>query len=142
MSPPLFIDTNIPMYAAGQQHPYRSSCARLLADIAEARVEAVIDIEVIQEVLYRFGALHRWEIGYQMASNLMILFKDVLPVTVEDARLAVDLFQRYAPQGIPARDLIHVAVMQSHSITEVVSTDAHFDHIEGLTRIDPLSLYS
>ena len=141
MSSPLFIDTNIPMYAAGQQHPFRSSCVRLLADIADARVEAVIDTEVVQEVLYRFGALHHWEIGYQMASNLMILFKDVLPVTVEDMRLAVDLFHRYAPQGIPARDLIHVAVMQMHSITEVVSTDVHFDRIEGLTRIDPLSLY-
>jgi predicted nucleic acid-binding protein len=39
--------------------------------------------------------------------------------------------------GIPARDLIHVAVMQANQLTHLISTDEHFDRIEGVTRHDP-----
>jgi predicted nucleic acid-binding protein len=37
--------------------------------------------------------------------------------------------------ALSARDAIHVAVMQRHSIDEVMSFDAGFDHIPGLRLI-------
>ena len=42
---------------------------------------------------------------------------------------------------LAARYVIHAAVMQRHGLTRIISTDQHFDHIEGLTRLDPLTLY-
>ena len=41
-----------------------------------------------------------------------------------------------------ARDVIHVAVMQNNGLTEIISTDAHFDLIEGITRLDPKTLFA
>jgi predicted nucleic acid-binding protein len=63
-----------------------------------------------------------------------------MPVNVSDARVSVDLFDRYAPQGIPARDLVHAAVMQNNGIDTIISTDALFDEIEGIVRLDPQAI--
>jgi predicted nucleic acid-binding protein len=40
-------------------------------------------------------------------------------------------------KGVTARDLIHVAVMKTNSLSEIISVDEHFDLIESITRIDP-----
>jgi uncharacterized protein len=134
---PYFLDVNVPMYAAGKDHPYKESCVWVLTEIANGRLDVVIDTEIIQEALYRYGAIQQWQIGAQMAENLLDLVPIVLPVTVETMKTAVSLFAHYAPQGVKARDLLHTAVMQNHQITHIISTDKHFDQIEGVTRLDP-----
>jgi predicted nucleic acid-binding protein len=42
---------------------------------------------------------------------------------------------------VKARDLIRAAVMGHHGLTQIISTDAHFDQIEGIIRLDPQRLY-
>ena len=76
---PYFLDVNVPMYAAGKAHPYKEACAWILTEIAHGRLEAVIDTEIIQEVLYRYGAIQQWPVGMQMAENLLALIPVVLP---------------------------------------------------------------
>ncbi len=112
-----------------------------MAEIAERRIDAAIDVEGIQEVLYRYGVLQRWEIAVTLATSLLELVPTVYPIQEGDARLAIDLFGRYAPLGVMARDLIHVAVMLNNGLTRIISTDAHFDPIEGIERLDPQRLY-
>ncbi len=138
---PMLVDVNVPMYAAGAPHRYKGACAWIMAEIAERRIDAAIDVEVIQEVLYRYGALQRWEIAATLAISLLELVPTVYPIQEGDARLAINLFSRYAPLGVMARDLIHVAVMLNNGLTRIISTDAHFDHIEGIERLDPQRLY-
>lgn len=133
----LFIDVNIPMYAAGRHHPHKAACTGVMTAIAEGRIYAAIDTEIVQEVLYRYGNQQRWDIATQMSRALLDLMPIVLPVTPADARLAVELFERYAPRGVKARDVIHVAVMQSHGIRTIVSVDRHFDQIDDIARLDP-----
>lgn len=135
-----FLDVNIPMYAAGQDHPLKVPCARIMTEIANARLDVAIDTEIIQEILYRFGALRRWDIAAAMASNLLELVPVVYPIRLVEANLTIELFNQYAPQGIPARDLIHVAVMNLNDLTHIISTDDHFDLIPGITRLDPDTL--
>jgi len=50
---PVFIDTNIPMYAAGTPHPLRDPCQAIIRAVAEGKLEAVTDAEVLQEIRYR-----------------------------------------------------------------------------------------
>lgn len=57
---PVFIDVNIPMYAAGTAHPYRESCAKIMAAVATGEIEGLIDTEIIQEILHRYGAMGHW----------------------------------------------------------------------------------
>lgn len=139
---PYFLDVNVPMYAAGKAHPYKESCVWVLTEIASGRLDAVISTEIIQETLYRYGALGEVQVGVQMAQNLMDLVPTVLPVTVEDMQTAVSLFAQYAPQGVKARDVVHTAVMQTHQLTHIISTDQHFDQFEGIIRLDPQEMFA
>lgn len=138
---PIFLDVNVPMYAAGKAHPYKESCVWVLTEIANGRLDAVISSEIIQEILYRFGAMGQIQVGAQMAHNLMNLVSDVLPVTVEDMQTAVSLFTQYAPHGVKARDVVHAAVMHTHQLTRIISIDKHFDQFDGITRLDPQDLF-
>ena len=61
---------------------------------------------------------------------------------VADARKAVELFKQYAKQGVKARDLIHVAVMSNNGLMKIISTDAHFDRVEGIVRLDPQTMFA
>ncbi len=134
---PYFLDVNVPMYAAGKDHPYKNSCVWVMTEIANGRLDTVINTEIIQEVLYRYGAIQQWQIAVQMAQNLLDLVPTVLSVTSNDMKTAVSLFTQYAPHGVKARDLLHTAVMQNHQLTHIISTDKHFDQIDDITRLDP-----
>jgi len=137
-----FLDVNVPMYAAGKEHPYKAACVWLVTEIAEGRIAVAIDTEIVQEVLYRYGAIGRWQIGATMASDLLDIVPTVYPVTVSDARRSIELFKRYAEQGVKARDLIHIAVMLNHGLNQIISADAHFDRVEGIVRLDPQVMFS
>lgn len=135
-----FLDVNIPMYAAGKAHPYKEACVWILTEVANGRLEVVIDAEIIQEILYRYSAIQQWQIGVQMAQSLLDLVPTVLPVTVSDMKTAVSLFARYAPRGIKARNIVHTAIMQNHGLTYIISTDKHFDQIKDVIRLDPQAM--
>ena len=139
---PLFLDVNVPMYAAGKPHPYQAACAWIMTEIAHGRMLAAIDAEIIQEILYRFGALQQWQVGTQMANSVLALVPEVYPVTKSDAAQAVTLFATYGASGLSARDIVHVAVMQNNGLTSIVSTDTHFDLVPGIVRLDPLDLFT
>jgi predicted nucleic acid-binding protein len=92
--------------------------------------------------MYRFGALRKWQLGTDMASTLLELVPDVLPVGQEDMVIALDLYGRFGPQGVMARDVVHAAVMIKHEITHIISTDRHFDLLPGIVRLDPQDLFT
>ncbi len=138
----LFLDVNVPMYAAGKEHPYKEPCAWVMTEIAEGRIEAVADTEIVQEVLYRYGAIHQWRVGVSMAESLLKILPMIYPVELADIRLALKLFERYAPQGVPARDVLHVAVMRKNRLSQIVSTDTHLDLVEEIERLDPKTLFA
>src|SRR6266849_621428 len=140
-SVPALLDTAVPMYAAGTPHPYRDACQWLMTQIASGRLQVVIDVEVIQEILQRYGALGRHGDAVNMARDVMTVVPQILPVTAADMQTAVALFQQYAPRGMRARDAIHAAIMQNHGLTHIITSDVHFDLVAGVTRLDPIALY-
>jgi len=62
-------------------------------------------------------------------------------VNAEDVSRAVDLFEQYDDQRLPARDCLHAAVMLGRGLSFILSTDSHFDAVAGLTRVDPMTLF-
>jgi predicted nucleic acid-binding protein len=127
-----------------------------MTEIVERHIAVAIDTEIIQEVLYRYGAIGRWQIGATMATDLLDIIPTVYPILVADTRKAVELFNQYAKQGVKARDLIHVAVMSNNGLMDlihvavmsnnglmkIISTDAHFDRVEGIVRLDPQTMFA
>ena len=43
---PVFLDVNVPMYAAGKPHALKEACAWILTQIAEDELVAAIDTEM------------------------------------------------------------------------------------------------
>jgi len=129
------------MYAAGRWHRYREACVWVMTEVTERRIEGAVDTEIIQEILYGYGAFQRRNMAVTLATSVLDLVPLVHAVTADDARVAVSLFEPYAPQVAKARDVLHVAVMRRHGPARIISCDGHFDTIEGIERLAPLALY-
>lgn len=143
MIPPVvLLDVSVPMYAAGRAHPLKEACAWVMTEVAARRLVAAIDTEIVQEILSRYGALQEWRLAVTMATDLLTLVPTVYPVRATEARLTIELFAEYAPRGVTARDLVHVAVMMNNGLRHIISTDRHFDSVSDITRLDPQVLFS
>ena len=127
----LFIDSNIPMYLVGGDHPNRDQ-ARTLLEIAIARRERLVtDAEVFQEIVHRYVAINRREAIEPAWTALRRVVDAVYPVELEDVERAKRLTLT-SPLG--ARDALHAAVMQRRDVDEILTFDSAFDSIPGLRR--------
>lgn len=136
----VFLDTNIPIYAAGKESEYKKACLDILEAIGREEVEGLTSTEVFQEILYRFWYLKDIENGWQIFDNFREVISRVLPVTEEDISKARELSEKY--KNIKPRDLLHVAVMVTNQIESIISVDKDFDPISEINRIDPLAFKS
>jgi len=143
---PLFIDTNIVMYAVGKKHTYKNACAKIISGIADGSFHRdigtpVTDTEVFQEILYRYALVGRWENGIVICKRFMELGLEILSFDSNEVTRMIILAEAYKGKGIPPRDLVHVSVMINHGIRKIVSVDSHFDLINEVSRIAPEDLH-
>ena len=130
-----FFDTAVIMYAAGRDHPMRSPCRDLVDAVGSGLLDAVISVEVIQEILHRFSASGNRDVGAAMAEAALDLFSPVVPVTDRIMRAMPRLFLEFP--ALSARDLVHLATCRDLGIELIVSPDQGFDGIDGLQRVGP-----
>ena len=139
MSPAAFIDANVPIYAAGREHPYKAPCGRILRMVADSPDFFVTNAEVLQELLHRYLATGRWALGREVVSSFAELMTGrIEPVYPQDVLLAAQMANEH--QGVSARDLVHAAVMLRGEIGMIISADRDFDRVPGIERLDPLRL--
>ena len=131
----VFLDTNIFLYAAGASHPLREPCARVLRRVADGSLDATINSEVVQEILYVLTRRGRRNDALKLAGNLTALFPDLLPVTRDDVAAACDLLRRYPRLSV--RDAVHVGTMLRNGLKTVVSVDFDFDQVSEIQRVAP-----
>ena len=137
MIPAVFIDANVPIYAAGRGHSCKAPCARVLMLAAEHPQSFVTDAEVLQELVHRYVASGRWALGREVLFSFAEVMHDrIEPVYAGDILQAAESADRNP--GISARDLLHAAVMQRVGATQIVSVDGDFDRLPSITRLDPL----
>jgi predicted nucleic acid-binding protein len=129
----VFIDSNLPMYVAGREHPLREPSRRFLQSVARGELDACTSTEVLQEILYRYSALKRLDLARQVYDLFVQVCPMVLPVTLADTDRARDLLVALPESG--ARDAIHAAVMLNNDVTRIATFDEGFDGIDGITRI-------
>jgi predicted nucleic acid-binding protein len=129
-----FLDTAVLMYAAGADHELREPSQRLVRRVAAGGFEAAISADVVQEILHRFVAIRRPELGAVMARDALDLFDPVLPITHAVMTRMPTLVRRYP--ALSARDLVHVATCLEAVISRIVSPDRGFDSVAELERVD------
>lgn len=131
----ILVDANVLMYAAGAPHPHKDPSAAFLERVATGEMDAVVDAEILQEILHRYRALDRWEEGRRVFDLARTLFPVVLPVTAEvmdRARLLLDAYPH-----LMARDALHAGVVLEHELDGLCSYDRDFDPVAGVRRVEP-----
>lgn len=136
--PSYFIDTNIFLYSIGRDHPLKPASLNVIHLIREGQIAAVINTEIVQEILYHFQSIKQLSIGVRLARDTVSISSRILPVEEMDLSLAIELLETYSK--IQTRDAFHAATMIHNGIKEIISTDPHFDLINEIKRIDPTKL--
>lgn len=129
----IFIDSNVPMYLVGADHPHKVDAQRVLERLISMRQRLVTSSEVFQEILHRYVFIDRREAIEPAFDALRGVVDDVLAVEEVDVFAAKDLVN--ARRALSARDALHVAVMRRHRIGEVLSFDRGFDGLTGISRL-------
>ena len=129
----ILVDSNIPMYLIGAPHPHKLDAQRLLEKLIRARQRLVTDAEVLQEILHRYVAIDRRDAIQPAFDALLAIVDEVLPVdraVIERAKQIVLEYRR-----LSARDAVHVAIAEQSGIAQILSFDAGFDSMPGISRL-------
>jgi predicted nucleic acid-binding protein len=129
----IFVDSNIPMYLVGADHPNKPIARQLVERAIMAGDRLVTSAEVLQEILHRYAAIGRRDAIAAAFAAILDVVDDVLPIERGEVERARRLLET-APR-LSARDALHVAIMQRHEIDRVMSFDAGFDGIPGIERL-------
>ena len=133
-----FIDTNIFLYSVGRDHALKPGSVAVIHRIRDGDIRAVINTEIIQEILYHFQSIKQLLIGIRLSKDAVSISSRILPVEETDLSRAIELLESYPK--IQTRDAFHAATMIHNGIKEIISTDPHFDLIQEIRRIDPVKL--
>ena len=129
----IFVDSNIPMYLVGADHPNKATARLRLEQAVVDNEPLATDVEVLQELLHRYAAIGRREAIGPAWDALLSVVDVVHPIELEDVTRARRIVG--AAQALSARDAIHLAVMQRRGISRILTFDSAFDGIVGVERI-------
>jgi uncharacterized protein len=127
----IFVDSNVPMYLIGGEHPNRDRARTLLEVAVAARQRLVTDAEAFQEIVHRYVSIHRRQAIEPAWNALGKLVDEVFPIEPEDVERARQLVMTSQLGG---RDALHTAVMQRRDVAEILTFDPAFDRIPGIRR--------
>ena len=127
----ILVDSNIPMYLVGADHPNKVAARTLLERAISDGEVLVTDAEVLQEILHRYVAIDRRDAIEPATNALLGVVDEVFPVE----RIDVDRARRLVlTTGLSARDAIHAAIARRRDIDRILTFDRAFDEVDGLRR--------
>ncbi len=129
----IFIDSNVPMYLIGADHPHKLDSQRILERCVTDTERLVTDVEVFQEILHRYVAIGRRDAIQPAFEALMGVVDEIFPLELRYVERAMGIL--LTMQRLSARDAVHLAVMERQGIKRIVSFDGGFDEFPGVTRI-------
>lgn len=124
------------MYLVGSDHPHKTDCRLLLERLVASEERLVTDAEVLQEITHRYVAIGRREAIAPAHQVLMQLVDEVFPI---DKGLALRAAQiAVSTKGVSSRDALHIAAMEQHKVSTILTFDKGFDNWPGLRRLHRL----
>lgn len=129
----IFVDSNVPMYLVGADHPHKTDARVLLERLVANGERLVTDAEVLQEIIHRYAATNRRNLLAVAIQTTLDLVDEIFPVDGLTVMRAAEIVQ--ADHSFSVRDSLHIAVMEQHAISLIFSFDADFDRWPGLQRI-------
>ncbi|MBS1906491.1 MAG: type II toxin-antitoxin system VapC family toxin [Actinobacteria bacterium] len=132
----VLIDSSILIYALGDPDPRREPCRRYLQAVTAGKGRAYASVEMLQETLHH--RIRRTGDPRVAAAEVRDVLSTLIVLDFDREVLdrAIDLIEHTPVRG---RDAVHAATAIAYGIGAIASTDAAFDRIPGLTRIDPIA---
>lgn len=121
------------MYLVGADHPHKVDAQILLQRLIASGERLVTDAEVLQEILHRYVAINRRHAIPDAMNLLLTVVDEVYPISKGDVTRAADIVR--GQTLFSARDALHIAVLEQHEVSSILSFDAGFDGWPGLSRI-------
>jgi predicted nucleic acid-binding protein len=129
----IFVDSNVPMYLVGGDHPHKIDARRLLERLVADGERLVTDVEVFQEILHRFVALGRRDAIQPTFDVMRDVVDEVFSIHDADVERAKTVV--LGKRRLSARDAIHVAVMEREGLRRILTFDTGFDAMPGIERV-------
>jgi uncharacterized protein len=129
----ILIDSNIPMYLVGASHPHKTDAQRLLERLVSDRQRLVTDAEVLQEILHRYTAINRRDAIQPAFDALLGIIDQILAIDHPIVERAKEIVLGH--KKMSARDAVHLAVMETHGIEQILTFDSGFDGFPGIKRL-------
>ena len=127
----IFVDSNVPMYLVGAEHPNKAVARMLLERAITDGEPLVTDAEVLQEILHRYVAIDRRDAIEPASVALLDVVDEVFPVERVDVDRARGIV---LATRISARDAIHLAIARRRGIDRILTFDLAFDRLDGISR--------
>ena len=129
----ILLDSNIPMYLVGAPHPHKRDARELLERCLSEGERLVTDVEALQEILHRYVSIDRRDAIQPAFDALLGVADEVLAVELADVERAKEIV--LGNSRLSARDALHLAVMERHGVSRIMSFDSGFDGFPGVTRV-------
>lgn len=131
-----YIDSNVFVYASSRNDALGQAARRLLQTIQAGTVQAVTSCLTFDEVIY---VLKKMFPDNVFAAGEQILNLDI-KFLAADKSLLHSMLHIVNTHHLQPRDALHLATMQAHHITTLISDDKDFDTIHSIERRSVLSL--
>ena len=127
----ILVDSNIPMYLVGADHPNKTAARTLLERAITDGELLVTDAEVLQEILHRYVAIDRRDAIEPATAALLDIVDEVFPVERVDVERARKIV---LGTRLSARDAIHLAIARRRGVDRILTFDRAFDGVDGIER--------
>ncbi|MGQ9515318.1 MAG: type II toxin-antitoxin system VapC family toxin [Thermoproteota archaeon] len=131
----IYLDSNVFIYAALNADGLGSKMRQLLARVEEGSEAAASSVLTFDELVWAVGKRRKkedsWAAGQAFLGLRNLKLIDVSPTVLASA---LEIMRKY---NLAPRDGIHAASAITRDIKTIVSSDGHFDKIEGLRRRFP-----
>lgn len=130
----IFVDSNVPMYLVGAEHPNKRRVIELVPQLLSARERLVTSAETFQEILHRYVALTdrlHLNAAYDALDAMVSAVAEVTKEDVDAARATSGSYPELSPRGC-----LHVAVMRRIGCSRIWSYDTGFAAVGAIQRIE------
>jgi predicted nucleic acid-binding protein len=123
------------MYLSGPLALQKDQSRDLLQRCFQEEERLVTDAEVLQEILHGYAAIGRKKAIQPAFETLLGIVDEIFPIEARDVDRAKAIL--FATDRLSARDALHLALMERHSVSRILSFDRGFDGYPGIKRIGP-----
>lgn len=128
-----FVDANVLVYSRTRSSPYHEACADIVEAVARGDAPGRTSVAALEEVWHAEISRKVGDLS-GLTQRAYAVFTPLLGITDAIFRLALSSEIR----RLDTKDRVHIATCFANDIATIVSADAAFDRVEGISRVDPL----